>query len=136
MRNRERSVILLQPFRICRHLEYFQKLKGRGAFCQFWTGKMEYLSSIYLRNDSKNVKIISENESYLSTKLDVRNLSGKFVRIAVFAGTALICAVFAGLIIAQLIPFPAFSTDYAGDIHYNSDAAVCGALCRNIGDGI
>lgn len=69
---------------------------------------MEYLSSIYLRNDSKNVKIISENESYLSTKLDVRNLSGKFVRIAVFAGTALICAVFAGLIIAQLIPFPVF----------------------------
>ena len=89
-------------------MEYFQKLKGRGAFRQFWTGKMEYLSSIYLRNNSKNVKIISENESYLSTKLDVRNLSGKFVRIAVFAGTALICAVFAGLIIAQLIPFPVF----------------------------
>ena len=38
----------------------------------------------------------------------MRNLSGKFVRIAVFAGTALICAVFAGLIIAQLIPFPVF----------------------------
>lgn len=38
----------------------------------------------------------------------MRNLSGKFVRIAVFAGTALIFAAFAGLMIAQLIPFPVF----------------------------
>ena len=38
----------------------------------------------------------------------MRNLSGKFVRIAVFAGTALLFAAFAGLMIAQLIPFPVF----------------------------
>lgn len=35
-------------------------------------------------------------------------MSGKFVRIAVFAGTALIFAVFAGMMAAQLVPLPAF----------------------------
>ena len=51
---------------------------------------------------------MDETCNFLSFRLDVRNLSGKFVRIAVFSGTALIFAVFAGMIAVQVVPLPAF----------------------------
>ena len=62
-------MILLQRFLHLGTLSYFEKLKGRGAFRQVWTGKMEYLSSIYLRNDSKNVIVIPENWIFFKNKI-------------------------------------------------------------------